>query len=65
LLVIIGKQYRYAAGFDQLGDFKENIESQGIHNNITFQMSIDPKGKHNEHRWGEEFPKAVEWLFFN
>ena len=44
--------------------FKENIESQGIHKNITFQISIDPKGKHNEYRWGEEFPKAVEWLFF-
>ncbi len=45
--------------------FIENIKSQGMHANITFQLSIEPKGKHNEYCWGEEFPKAVEWLFFN
>lgn len=33
-------------------------------NKIEFKLSIDPEGQHNEARWGEEFPKAVEWLFF-
>lgn len=35
-------------------------------NNIHFEffLSTDPHGKHNEVRWGEEFPKAVSWLFY-
>ncbi|MEZ4934870.1 MAG: hypothetical protein R2788_22410 [Saprospiraceae bacterium] len=33
-------------------------------NKIEFNMSIDPEGSHEESRWGEEFPKAVKWLFF-
>ena len=45
--------------------FKETIESQGIAAKIAFNLSIDPQGEHNETRWGEEFPKAVEWLFFD
>ena len=32
---------------------------------VDFKLSIDPNGQHNEARWGHEFPKAVEWLFFN
>ena len=31
---------------------------------IHFKLSIDPQGKHNETKWGEEFPKAAEWLYF-
>ncbi|MDX1940958.1 MAG: alpha/beta hydrolase-fold protein [Saprospiraceae bacterium] len=44
--------------------FIRALEQQGIASNIDFHLSIDPQGKHNEARWGEEFPKAVEWLFF-
>ena len=44
--------------------FKENVAQRGIEANIDFKLSIDPEGKHNEARWGEEFPKAIEWLFF-
>ena len=44
--------------------FIRAIGQQGIASNIDFHLSIDPQGKHNEARWGEEFPKAVEWLFF-
>lgn len=44
--------------------FISAIEQQGIASNIDFHLSIDPQGKHNEARWGEEFPKAIEWLFF-
>ncbi len=28
------------------------------------RLEIDPEGQHNEARWGQEFPKAVEWLHF-
>ena len=45
-------------------NFKKAIEDQGIDVNLEFKLSIDPVGKHNEIRWGEEFPRAVEWLFF-
>lgn len=41
------------------------VKKQGFSNNVQFNLVIDPKGLHNEVRWGEEFPKAVEWLFFH
>lgn len=44
--------------------FKSAIGEQGSGANIEFNISVDPTGKHNETRWGLEFPKAVEWLFF-
>ena len=44
--------------------FKDNIAKKGIEAEIEFNVSIDPTGKHNEARWGREFPKAIEWLFF-
>ena len=45
--------------------FKKAIEQQGLKdNNIEFNLAIDPEGQHNEARWGEEFPKAIEWLYY-
>jgi predicted alpha/beta superfamily hydrolase len=29
-----------------------------------YKMAIDPNGKHNEACWGEAFPDAVKWLYF-
>lgn len=43
-----------------MGAFEENNK-----NAFRFELSLDPKGAHNEARWGQEFPKAIEWLFFN
>jgi predicted alpha/beta superfamily hydrolase len=44
---------------------KETIEKQGWDKSrIDFNLSIDLQGKHNEERWGKEFPKAIEWLFY-
>ena len=31
---------------------------------VQVHLSIDPQGKHQEDRWGREFPRALEWLFF-
>jgi predicted alpha/beta superfamily hydrolase len=45
---------RFKAAFEQKANAK-----------VQFQLSIDPEGKHNESRWGQEFPKAVKWLFFD
>ena len=44
--------------------FQKAFEDSGSAN-IKFKLSVDPQGQHNEARWGEEFPRAVEWLFFN
>ncbi|MEZ5041369.1 MAG: alpha/beta hydrolase-fold protein [Saprospiraceae bacterium] len=48
-----------------INKFKTALEQQGSGANIEFNISIDPQGQHNEARWGKEFPKAVEWLYFN
>jgi predicted alpha/beta superfamily hydrolase len=43
---------------------KQTIENQGFSpEKLQIKFSIDPQGEHNEKRWGQEFPKAVEWLF--
>jgi hypothetical protein len=49
-----------------INNFQENIKSQGFdESTVLFKKAIDPHGLHNERRWGEEFPKAIEWLFFS
>ncbi len=63
--------YLYAGGAESenmipnVKRFKEEVEKSKKEANLEFQFSIDPEGHHNEARWGEEFPKAVEWLFFD
>ena len=63
--------YLYAgdAESEKLVDRMEELRDtlQGNHSpEVTADLilSIKPGGKHNEHNWGLEFPKAVEWLFF-
>jgi predicted alpha/beta superfamily hydrolase len=43
---------------------KKQLESHDFPNkNFEINLSIDPKGQHTEARWGQEFIKALEWLF--
>lgn len=45
--------------------FKATLERKvGNARLIEFHVSIDPEGQHNEYHWGREFPRAVDWLFF-
>lgn len=44
--------------------FKAEVEKQEGTFDVAFRLETDPHGQHNEARWGQEFPKAVEWLFF-
>ena len=59
--------YLYAGGKEGAGmvanakRFREVVE-KGSAGRVRFQLEIDPEGRHNEGRWGQEFPKAVEWL---
>lgn len=65
------KAYIYAGGDESknmvphVKQFKQAMERKGTGSKMSFHLSIDPQGKHNEHHWGEEFPKAVEWLYFH
>lgn len=58
-----GKESKYM--IPNIEKLKQTIENQGFSTDkIDIELSIDPKGEHNEKRWGEEFPKAIKWLFF-
>jgi predicted alpha/beta superfamily hydrolase len=66
------KIYAYAGGKEgesvvpNVRNFQNTLQNQGFDDTkIGFKLAVDPNGLHNEKRWGEEFPKAVEWLFFN
>ena len=64
------KIYLYGGGKEganmvgNISRFRETVARRGFDNRvIDFNVQIDPDGKHNEGRWGHEFPKAAEWLF--
>jgi predicted alpha/beta superfamily hydrolase len=64
------KIYLYAGGREGVGmvsnaqKLKETLEKRGLTpGNLEFRLQVDPHGRHNEARWGQEFPHAAEWLF--
>ena len=66
------KIYLYAGGdesetmIEHVQSFKKNIiASEFVKDKMKINLSINMKGKHNETYWSDEFPKAIEWLFFN
>jgi len=59
--------YLYAGGSESatmLAHIEKMKETLNKHPEIEIKTSIDPLGQHNEFKWGQEFPKALEWLFF-
>ncbi len=44
--------------------FRDQLLQQTGTTQLELKMAVDPLGQHNEARWGREFPKAIEWLFF-
>lgn len=66
------KIYLYAGGdesdtmIEHIKNFKDRaIASEFVKDKMKINLSINKKGKHNETYWSDEFPKAIEWLFFN
>ena len=66
------KIYLYAGGdesatmIEHVKRFKKNvIKSEFVSDKMKINLSINLEGKHNEQYWSDEFPKAIEWLFFN
>lgn len=66
------KVYLYAGGdesdnlIEQVKNFKKNlIANELVKNKMKINLSINMEGKHNESYWSDEFPKAIEWLYFD
>jgi predicted alpha/beta superfamily hydrolase len=66
------KIYLYAGGdesatmIEHVKKFKKNmIKNEFVTSKMKINLSINMLGKHNETYWSDEFPKAIEWLFFN
>ena len=66
------KIYLYAGGdesatmIEHVIKFKKNmIKNEFVADKMKIKLSINLQGKHNEIYWSDEFPKAIEWLFFN
>jgi len=66
------KVYLYAGGeesdtmIEHVKSFKNDmISSEFVKDKMKINLSINMHGKHNETYWSDEFPKAIEWLFFN
>jgi predicted alpha/beta superfamily hydrolase len=65
------KIYLYGGGKESetmlpnIEKLKYTIENQGFDTSkIEIKVALDANGLHNEKRWGQEFPKALDWLFF-
>jgi predicted alpha/beta superfamily hydrolase len=64
------KIYLYGGGKESesmlpnIEKLKSTIEVQGFDSKkIQIKAELDPEGLHNEKRWGQEFPKALDWLY--
>jgi len=64
--------YLYAGGdesvtmIDHVKKFKKRLlNKEGFLDKMKVRLSINMEGKHNELYWSDEFPKAIEWLFFS
>ena len=64
--------YLYAGGdesatmIEQVRKFRKNmITSEFVDDKMKIKLSINDEGQHSETYWSDEFPKAIEWLFFN
>lgn len=64
--------YLYAGGnesatmIDHVKNFRKRLlKREGFSDKMKVRLSINREGKHNETYWSDEFPKAIEWLFFS
>ncbi len=45
--------------------FYGTLEKQGYgYDRVKLHLEINPFGQHREEQWGDQFPKALEWLFY-
>lgn len=62
-----GGEKEGAKMIDMIRDFEKNMEGSENQYSVqfNFKISINPDGHHQEFYWSQEFPRAVEWLFFD
>lgn len=41
------------------------LKRESLKGKMKVKLSINKEGKHNETFWSDEFPKAIEWLYFS
>ncbi|OAV42988.1 alpha/beta hydrolase [Lewinella sp. 4G2] len=63
-IYLYGGEAESATMVSNMKRFRKELEKQTNSTQVEFRVEIDKHGQHNEARWGQEFPKAVEWLFF-
>lgn len=66
------KIYLYAGGdesktmIEHVKKFKSNLlKNETVDEQMKIKLSINELGTHSERYWSDEFPKAIEWLFFS
>lgn len=66
------KIYLYAGGDESatmvkhVRQFKKNLLAHdGVRAHMKIKLSVNIQGQHTETYWSDEFPKAIEWLFFS
>ncbi len=69
---MLTKIYLYAGGDESetmvkhLKKFRKRLlKREAIKEKVKIKTSINEEGRHNEIYWSDEFPKAIEWLFFS
>jgi hypothetical protein len=51
---------------DHVKNFKKRLlKKEGYADKMKVRLSINMEGKHNERYWSDEFPKAIEWMYFS
>jgi predicted alpha/beta superfamily hydrolase len=41
------------------------LDHTSLPDRYRLHLSVNPEGTHNEYFWGQEFPAALEWLYFH
>lgn len=44
---------------------KRILKRESLLGRVKVRLSINEEGKHTEQYWSDEFPKAIEWLFYS
>lgn len=66
------KMYIYSGGqesrdhLNNMLEFEQRIKLQSEqYANLEIRTSINPHGTHTESFWSDEFPRAIEWLYYD
>lgn len=66
-IYLYGGEKEGAKMVKRIAHFEKYLNKWQQENRFHFEVrtNINPDGTHNEYYWSQEFPRAVEWLFYN